>query len=359
MNEFANILLLQQKEPSYILKLWELFHNHSALYSFDKALFKQNEQEILHQDAIAKLQQAIGDIHYVHKSEEYKTSVLIHNKQDDIAVILTEYIGGTKCEVDILGSSSEQFNKYCKMIQDILSLSNSRVRQNQRSSIFFATKTKDGVFLENKTFDKIPFDSIKNNYAESVKNSVSQLIKKIPSVQHGLILMHGSTGTGKTYLIRSLLSEIHNRDAVICSPATVFLSNAGDISDAIQDLDKPFVILEDLGDVFMADSASANHDPFNVLLNYTDGLFSLLGNAIFLLTFNIDRIKMNKALLRPGRCIADINVCHLSKQEAQAILPVHELRKSNYALAEVYAMANESNIITNIADNKTMGFVKE
>ena len=247
-----------------------------------------------------------------------------------------------------------------KKCKDILSSIKWRRAGEGKSQVAFCLLKSSYIDSVYKDLTSIPFDSIKENYNESVVNSVSNLISSIDKYDTGIITLHGEPGTGKTYLIRSLLHEIRDkRKAIICSPASKFLRDANMLTTAMMTREKPIIILEDLGDAFKKDSAHMDHDQFNVLLNFTDGLFSLLREAIFILTFNIEHNDMNSAFLRPGRCIANIEVNSLPVNHVKKLLPGVTLDKREYTLAEVYAIKNDLPTDHNKKKKSSIGFSAE
>ena len=146
----------------------------------------------------------------------------------------------------------------------------------------------------------------------------------------------GPVGTGKTYLIRSLLSEVRDRRAILCSPASHFLEQGGRLLDAVNVAEKSFLILEDLGDLLAKDNVSRQADLTANLLNFTDGLVSLFVNTIVVLTFNHEMEAMNPAVLRPGRCLASIRTSLLPHEQALNLAEGDLAEQRSYSLAEVY-----------------------
>ena len=212
------------------------------------------------------------------------------------------------------------------------------------TTAFASISAKNGVNLNYIISEPANFADIKQNYTKTVQRKMKRLIEDLKTLETGLVLFSGEPGTGKTYLIRSLLTEPGNTNrGVICLPATKFLADTSALMDAMMRIERPIIILEDMGALFERQN-KGDIDIFANLLNLTDGMFSNLKKAIFVLSFNVDIKEMDKAITRPGRCIANISVPLLSAVEARRLLPKSKaklLKNKDYSLAEVYAIKND------------------
>ena len=182
----------------------------------------------------------------------------------------------------------------------------------------------------------MPLDSIADNYTPDVVEKTRVLIEKLRTSKHGLVIINGPVGTGKTWLIRSILSEVRDRRGIICTPPLGFLEQAGALNNAISGFERPLVILEDLGDMATKDAVTFHINQMSNLLNLTDGLLSMLSQAVFVLTFNYGVGEISEALTRPGRCLGHIEIGKLSRTQAEERTGVRPLKQSSYSLAEVY-----------------------
>jgi len=187
-----------------------------------------------------------------------------------------------------------------------------------------------------KSFQTVQLDSIARNYTPDVVEKSRVLIEVLKTSKHGLVIINGPVGTGKTWLIRSILSEVRDRRGIVCTPPLWFLEQAGALNNAISAAERPLVILEDLGDMATKDAVTFHINQMSNLLNLTDGLLSMLSEAVFVLTFNYGVGEISEALTRPGRCLGHIEIGELSRVQAEERTGVRPLRQSTYSLAEVY-----------------------
>lgn len=223
--------------------------------------------------------------------------------------------------------------------------------------VTFAFPGAMGISYRDQSFEDMPLASVQENYTEEVLASVHTVLKRANEVTSGLVLISGPVGTGKSYLIRAILTELRQRRAVICSPATQFLESAGMLSQVGANFRKSLIVLEDIGQVVSADAALSYADARANLLNFSEGFLSLLMDAIVVISFNYDIDKIDPAILRPGRCLANIIVKELDYEHAQKLVSF-KIPHQNFTLAEVYEMRRVGNADFVVSCKESIGFIK-
>lgn len=205
--------------------------------------------------------------------------------------------------------------------------------------IVFASPSKHGVTYKTRSFDPILLDDIKVNYDSKVIEKINTLLVDMSSASHGLVLINGPVGTGKSYLIRSILTEMKNkgRRAIACLPPTQFFIEADLLTNVITQFRRSCFVFEDVGDLVSIEASSQYMDARSNLLNLTEGFLSLLADSIIIISFNYDISKIDPAIIRPGRCLAHIEVNNLSYDKVKDMIPFDILHRE-YSLAEVYEM---------------------
>ncbi|CAF0843277.1 unnamed protein product [Adineta ricciae] len=186
------------------------------------------------------------------------------------------------------------------------------------------------------------------HYGEKFVQVHESILKNLNKTDgHGIVLLHGLPGSGKTHYIRYLIGEIDDKSLIYLPP------------DMAKDLTKPEVltfllghpnsilVIEDaeniIGDrseqVLNMNQAVAN------ILNLSDGL---LGDAIhmqIIATFNCDLTVVDKALLRKGRLIAQYNFGKLDVNSAKILSTKLGFGVENITapmtLAEIYNQEKE------------------
>ncbi len=207
----------------------------------------------------------------------------------------------------------------------------------ERLTLRVATPTgyTSGTRFIVKNSDRVPFEGIRDNYPQDVVDEARRSLKQMMALDNGLIILNGPPGTGKTYLIRSLLSEVRDRQGVLCAPPSDFLRDVKRMLEVCQRTKRPVVVLEDIDDLVSKSAASDHSTELSNLLNATDGILASTHKAIFIITFNYDVDRINEAILRPGRCIAHIQTSLLTRDHASKLLG-KELATGSYSLAEIY-----------------------
>jgi hypothetical protein len=178
------------------------------------------------------------------------------------------------------------------------------------------------------------WDSITANYPGEVGAALARLTSLSDPPDHGgrLLLWYGEPGTGKTTAIRSLGNEwggwadIHfvlDPEAFFGSPE--YLMHV--VAD--EDLWDPrtlstsrwkVLVVEDADELIRADARVDSGASMSRLLNLTDGILGHGLRVLLLITTNEPMRGLHPAVIRPGRCLADVHFRPFSRPEAEAWL---------------------------------------
>lgn len=178
-----------------------------------------------------------------------------------------------------------------------------------------------------------PWATIRRNYSVAAGTALDRVMAMDAGTIPGrLLLLHGPPGTGKTTAIRALahawrdwcsLDVVIDPERLLTQPSyllQVALDETDSDGDASGARRWRMLVLEDCDELIRSDAKSSSGPGLARLLNVTDGFLGQGLRLLVAVTTNEPLWELHRAIVRPGRCLAEIYVGRLPRSEAAAWL---------------------------------------
>ena len=192
-------------------------------------------------------------------------------------------------------------------------------RREKENNIALVIQTNRGYDTTSFELPKQKLD-IELGYGKSFKPIHEKIIHKLNERKSkGLVLLHGTPGTGKTHYLKYLASKIKNKRVLFIPPFLADFITSPEMTPFLIQNAGSVLFIEDAEKVITDRNTGGGNGVSNIL-NITDGILSDILNIQIVATFNMDKKKIDEALLRTGRLIAEHKFDALPTEDSQALI---------------------------------------
>lgn len=232
---------------------------------------------------------------------------------------------------------------------DLLTYIQNRYKKQNRGLVSWLHRAPNGEVTQ-LPIVMMKSKEIRDEYYPWIREGVEAYLDRFLASESSILLILGPPGTGKTSLIRHMLTsrnliayitydeELFSTDVIF----SMFITSHVDVL-VIEDADR------------LIDSRHQGNHLMSRFLNSAEGLVKVKSKKM-IFTTNLDNVRdVDDALIRPGRCFDVMHARPLTREEARAastaagICP--DLEQTEFTLAEIFADTRSSPIL-----NRKVGF---
>ncbi len=227
------------------------------------------------------------------------------------------------------------------------------VRTDAQAKLTLWTAGTGGSPVRHRRWVDAPrWDAIDRNYPDDVRKPLAQLmgLDDGPSGGGRLLLWYGEPGTGKTTAIRALAHQWQSwADVHFVLDPEAFFGGPDYLMHVVAEEDAwdprliagsrwKVLVVEDADELIRADARQEAGASLGRLLNLTDGILGHGLRVLLLITTNEPMRALHPAVVRPGRCLADVHFRPFTHREAEEWLgrAPSSAPSDSLTLAELY-----------------------
>jgi hypothetical protein len=268
------------------------------------------------------------DSHEVYESDDLKCILKIETVSDSTAVAPNTLdepkVSCWSPSQQIFGKSVVRINLHYlnhllvqDLIEDIMSFYHVVIPPFNQIKLVVSRKNQLDTVDFNIKIDDI---DVGLNYGQAFVPIYDKIFERLNTNEaKGLVLFHGTPGTGKTSLIKYISKHLKKEVLFIPPVLGESLSSPEFIPFLINHANS-ILIIEDAERIIADRSGGGISTGVSNILNISDGILGDCLNIQIIATFNTKKDRIDSALLRKGRLIAEHEFCSLEPNDANRLL---------------------------------------
>jgi SpoVK/Ycf46/Vps4 family AAA+-type ATPase len=173
------------------------------------------------------------------------------------------------------------------------------------SQIYLVSQDRNGFDLEEFDINN-PELELESNYGSEFVPVSEKIVEELnKNNNRGLVLLHGEPGTGKTTYIKWLVSQIKDKNVIFVPPFLTEAITSPEFIPFLAQNSNSVLVIEDAERVVSERGNGGSAVGVSNILNMTDGIMGDIMKIQIICSFNMNRNKIDSALLRKGRLIAE------------------------------------------------------
>jgi len=219
--------------------------------------------------------------------------------------------------VDVQVYSNDESEIYTELVEKIIGLG--KRRRHESNNIALVIQTPRGYDTTSFELPDQKLD-IELGYGKGFKPIHEKIINTLNQKNgKGLVLLHGTPGTGKTHYLKYIASKIKDKRVLFIPPYLADFITSPEMTPFLIQNSNSILFIEDAERV-ITDRNNGGANGVSNILNITDGILSDILKIQIVATFNMDKAKIDSALLRKGRLIAEHKFDALPIEDANNLI---------------------------------------